>query len=113
MNPRFSRVVAVLLSPVVLPQARRARRGIPNLPDAALPWAGVIPGDDPISILVLGDSTAAGVGVETQEDGLPGNLARRLSAEWERGVAWRAIGENGATSGDIVQRFLDEASGDR
>lgn len=110
VNPRFSRVVAVLLSPVVLPQARRVRRVIPLLPDAAQPWTGAIAGNEPISILVLGDSTAAGVGAATQDEALAGNLARRLSAEWERGVAWRAIGENGATSGDIAHRYLAEAS---
>jgi lysophospholipase L1-like esterase len=110
VNPRYSRLLAVLLGPVVLPQARRARRVIPRLPDAALPWAGTIPGPDPVSILVLGDSTAAGVGADSQDDALPGNLARRLSAEWERGATWRAIGENGATSEDIVRRYLTDAT---
>jgi lysophospholipase L1-like esterase len=110
VHPRFSRLVAALLSPVLLAQGRRVRRMIPRLPDAAQPWHGVIAGDDPIAILVLGDSTAAGVGAETQDDALPGNLARALSAEWERGVAWQAIGENGATAEDIVLRFLDQAS---
>ncbi len=110
VNPRFSRVVAVLLSPIVLPQARRAKRVIPRLPDAAQPWTGVVAGDDPLSILVLGDSTAAGVGADTQEDALPGNLARILSAEWERGVRWQAMGENGATTQDIVLRYLEDAT---
>ena len=110
VNPRYSRLVAILLGPVLLPQARHARRTIPRLPDAAYPWDGTIPGRDPVTILVLGDSTAAGVGAVTQDDALPGNLARRLSAEWERGARWRAIGENGATSKDIVRRYLAEAS---
>jgi lysophospholipase L1-like esterase len=110
VNPRYSRLVAILLGPVLLPQARRARRVIPRLPDAARPWEGTVPGRDPVSILVLGDSTAAGVGADTQAEALPGNLARRLSAEWERGACWRAVGENGATSEDIVRRYLAEAS---
>jgi lysophospholipase L1-like esterase len=110
VNPRFSRAIAVLLSPVVLPQARRVKRVIPRLPDAAKPWHGQTGDDAEISVLVLGDSTAAGVGAETQDDALPGNLARMLSKSWERPVSWRAIGENGATTGDIVLRYLDEAS---
>jgi lysophospholipase L1-like esterase len=110
LNPSLSRVVAVLLGPVLLPQARRLRRAIPRLPDAALPWHGEVPGADPVSILVLGDSTAAGVGAASQEDALPGNLARALAAEWERGATWRAIGENGATAADIVSRYLGPAS---
>jgi lysophospholipase L1-like esterase len=111
VNPRYSRLIAVLLWPVIGPQAVHARRVIPRLPDAAQPWSGSIAGPDPVSILVLGDSTAAGVGAETQEDALPGHLARRLAAEWERGATWRAIGENGATSEDIVRRYLGDATG--
>ncbi len=110
VNPRYSRLIIVLLGAILLPQARRTKRAIPRLPDAAKPWEGRVPGRDPVSILVLGDSTAAGVGAESQEDALPGNLARRLSREWERGATWRAVGENGATSQDIVRRYLDEAS---
>jgi len=113
VNPRLSRVVALALSPVLVVQGRRTRRAIPGLPDAAQPWIGEVAGDDSISILVLGDSTAAGVGADTQDDALPGNLARVLSSEWERGVRWRAIGENGATTGDIARRFLDEASSEQ
>ena len=113
VNPKYSRVIAVLLGAVVLPQARRARREIPALPDAAQPWSGDIAGDDPVNILVLGDSTAAGVGALTQDEALPGNLARALSNEWERGAHWRAIGENGATTYDIVRRYLAEASTER
>ena len=110
VNPKYSRLIAALLWPVVLPQARRTRKVIPMLPDAALPWTGAVAGENPVSILVLGDSTAAGVGAATQDEALPGNLARALANEWERGAHWRAIGENGATTYDIVRRFLSEAS---
>jgi lysophospholipase L1-like esterase len=113
INPRYSRLIAVLLGPVVLPQAQRAKRVIPRLPDAAQPWHGAVAGEDQLSILVLGDSTAAGVGADTQDEALPGHLARAFSAEWERGVAWRAIGENGATTQDIVLRYLDDACHER
>ena len=110
INPRYSRLVAIALGAVLLPQGRRTRRAIPRLPDAALPWSGELPGPNPVSILVLGDSTAAGVGAPTQDEALPGNLARTLSAAWERGATWRAIGENGATTRDIVRRYLAPAS---
>ena len=110
VNPNLSRQVALLLSPVLLVQSRRVRRVIPLLPDAAKPWHGSVDGPDPASILVLGDSTAAGVGALTQDEALPGHLARALSAEWGRGVSWRAIGKNGATAGDIVDHYLNAAS---
>lgn len=94
------------LAPVLFAQGRRLRRDTPILPDAALPWTGTVTGENPLRLLVLGDSTAVGVGSETQGDALPGNLARELRERWGRGVEWTAIGESGATSRDLVERFL-------
>lgn len=106
---RFSRVVAVPLSPILVPQARHLRRIIPRLPDAALPWTGRFEGHRPLQLLVFGDSTAAGVGADTQQEALPGSLARQFSERFRRGTSWRAIGENGATSRDLLTRFIAEA----
>lgn len=97
------------VAPVLAAQGRRLRRVTPILPPAALPWSGTLDGAAPVRLLVLGDSTAAGVGVGTQADGLPGNLARELGERWNRGVEWTAIGESGATSRDLVERFLPTA----
>jgi lysophospholipase L1-like esterase len=124
---RMSRLAVVPLGAVVFVQGKRLRRDTPKLPDAALPWAGSTPADGsvvggasmatatgtqavPLRMLVLGDSTAAGVGADTQDDALPGTLARELVARWRRPVSWRAIGENGATARDLRERFIDEAT---
>ena len=94
-------------APVLVAQGRRLRRDTPRLPDAAQPWQGSLDGPDPLRLLVLGDSTAAGVGAATQDDALPGNLARLLATHTGRGVQWSAAGRNGATARDIVTDYLD------
>jgi lysophospholipase L1-like esterase len=106
----LSRAAAVPLAPVLILQALRARRTIPRLPDAALPWTGSLPGADLIRLLVLGDSTAAGVGSDSQAEALPGGLAHEFGDRFDRGTQWTAIGANGATSRDILERFIDEAT---
>ncbi|MDO7883007.1 SGNH/GDSL hydrolase family protein [Salinibacterium soli] len=106
---RLSRVAVIPTGAVVYLQGRRLRRDVPRLPDAALPWHGELPGPDPLRLLVLGDSTAAGVGADTQDEALPGQLGRELSALTGRGVSWRAIGENGADARELIERYLDEA----
>lgn len=115
-EPRFlalSRAIAVAQGPVLIPQARRLRRAVPRLPDAAKPWRGTHPGDEPaLRLLVLGDSTAAGVGAATQGEALPGHLAAELHRRTRRAVTWRAVGENGATARDLLDRYLDEALAD-
>lgn len=95
---------------MLLVQGKRLRRDIPKLPDAALPWTGSVAGPNPVRLLVLGDSTAAGVGADAQADALPGNLARNIHERFGRGTTWRAVGRNGATAHDIVTDYLDEAT---
>ena len=97
------------VAPVLYAQGKRLRRDTPILPPAALPWHSTHEGPNPLRLLLLGDSTVAGVGAATQLDGLPGNLARELGERLNRGVEWRAVGESGATSRDLIERFLDEA----
>ena len=97
------------VAPVLYVQGKRLRRETPILPPAALPWHGVEAGADPIRLLVLGDSTSAGVGAQTQDTALAGHLARALVARSGRGVTWRAVGESGATSRGLLERFTDEA----
>ncbi|TFD17090.1 SGNH/GDSL hydrolase family protein [Cryobacterium sp. TMT1-21] len=111
MNPfPYTRLAAVPLAPLLVTQARALRRDTPRLPDAALPWTGSRPGPDPLRILVLGDSTAAGVGALTQDEALPGWIAHEVAVRWGRGASWRAIGENGATAKDVRERFVAEAA---
>ena len=57
--------------------------------------------DAPIQLLVLGDSSAAAVGLARQEDGLAPQLAAELFKRTGRGVTWRIAGFNSATAGDL------------
>ncbi|GAA3728573.1 SGNH/GDSL hydrolase family protein [Leifsonia bigeumensis] len=107
---RLSRVVAIPLAPVLIAQARDLRRTIPRLPDAALPWSGELAGPRPVRLLVLGDSTAAGVGASTQAEALPGNLAQAIRSRFDRGSVWEAAGRNGATARDLLTDYLEEAT---
>lgn len=99
------------VAPALLIQGRRLRRETPILPDAALPLAGSVPGPDPLRLLVLGDSTAVGVGAGTLDAALPGNLSRELSERWSRGVEWTTLGKSGATARELIERYLDDATG--
>lgn len=61
-----------------------------------------VPGKQPgISLLVIGDSSAASVGIGKTEDGLAAQLASLISEKSGRAVRWRAAGFSSATSGQI------------
>lgn len=77
------------------------RRTTPVLPEAAGTRSGREAGSDqqpPLRLLVVGESTAAGVGVEDQCDGLPRQLAVVLSRRCDRSVDWQVRARTGATS---------------
>jgi lysophospholipase L1-like esterase len=81
-------------------------RRTPRLPPAPGPVTGVVEGDEPdLSLLALGDSIVAGVGVRRSHDALPARLARELSRCGGVGVRWRARGLNGARSTWILQQL--------
>lgn len=96
------------LAPVLLAQAAWTKRTIPRLPTADAPWSGSLAGPDPIRLLVIGDSTAAGVGVSSQDDALPGNIARELKHRFERGTQWRVVAESSVDLGGLLVRHLPE-----
>jgi len=92
------------LLPVMLWQGRRVRQGTPRLPDASGDAHGAAgQGDRTLAMAVVGESTVSGVGARTFDRGLAGRLATELAEATRSRVAWRAIGENGATARRIAR----------
>jgi lysophospholipase L1-like esterase len=100
-----------LLAPVLVAQGRRVRRTTPRLPEAPGPTTGEIGGGGaPVRLLVLGESTAAGVGAANHQEGLAGQVARSLAAATGRPVRWRVLGRNGATAATTRASLLAPAA---
>ncbi|MFN3210987.1 MAG: SGNH/GDSL hydrolase family protein [Roseovarius sp.] len=87
---------AALLSPVLVPQAAWVVLRAARLPEAAGPRAGAAGQGAALRLLILGDSSAAGVGVETQDDALAGRLVAHLAPHFR--VHWRLAARGGATT---------------
>lgn len=86
------------LGPLLLRQAGAVRRTALRLPEAAGPREGVVGAGVPrLRLLVVGDSSAAGVGVPTQADALALPLATLLAREFGS-VAWQLVAESGLTT---------------
>ncbi|WP_238870598.1 SGNH/GDSL hydrolase family protein [Halopseudomonas maritima] len=98
---------------MLLPQAIWVKRTALRLPDAAAPWQGVVPApagslQAPLRLLLIGESTVAGVGVDCQRQALSGQLALQLSQQLGRAVQWQAAGRNGAVAADCLQDLLPQ-----
>lgn len=98
-------MLALILLPLLVPLAWHTRRHALRLPPAAGPQSGEVGDGQVLRLLLLGESTVAGVGVERQSEGLAAQLARALAAQGGA-VAWRALGENGITAAQAAERLL-------
>ncbi|MGQ7817551.1 SGNH/GDSL hydrolase family protein [Metapseudomonas furukawaii] len=97
------------LSPLALPMAVQARRNALRLAPAAGPDRGLAGADtpgEPLRLLLIGESTVAGVGVSCLDFALAGQLAGALASRLQRPVSWRACGENGITAAGARARLL-------
>jgi lysophospholipase L1-like esterase len=97
--PRVMPWVAFPLLPVLAVQGRAVRRRTPRLPAAAGPVAGVVVGaGPPLRLVVVGESTVAGVGAGSHAEALSGQVAVALARRTGRAVRWRAVGRIGVTA---------------
>lgn len=97
---------------VALAQGLWVRGRIEMLPPAAGPTSGRTGVEgDALHIGILGESTAAGCGVDSHEEGFAGALARQL-ARPGRSAQWSVIGEHGATARRIRYRLLPQLAGE-
>ncbi|MEO8510793.1 MAG: GDSL-type esterase/lipase family protein [Chloroflexota bacterium] len=72
----------------------------------APPGRGLADNEVPLELVVFGDSTAAGVGVDRAEDSMPVQLAERIAADRDRGVRVLSYGWAGARAVDVVSDQL-------
>lgn len=105
-------LTTLVLSPLAVPLALRTRRTALRLPPAWGDVRGVAGADLPgeaFRLLLIGESTVAGVGVKTFDQALVVCLAEALAERMQRPVRWHACGENGITAEQARQRLLPEA----
>ncbi len=98
----MSLALKLALSPLLVAQALHARRRVPRLPEAAGSRSGAVGSGPPLHLLVVGDSSAAGVGVQRQSQALAGPLAKRLAAATGTRVHWRLVARSGVTSAQTL-----------
>lgn len=93
----ISNLLALLFLPLLIWQAWRLNHRVLRLHEAD-DVSGIVSGPGPaLRLLLMGESTSAGVGASSNDEALAGHLARALAARLGRAVHWRVIGINGYT----------------
>lgn len=109
MRRYLPELIALPLLPLLIAQGRYTRRVTPRLAEAAGPcagWAGSVYDGPPLTLLTVGESPVAGVGVSTHEEAITGQLAHALARRHTRPVHWRACGKNGVTVREALHEVV-------
>ncbi|MBF0276996.1 MAG: SGNH/GDSL hydrolase family protein [SAR324 cluster bacterium] len=111
----FFWVVTGILLPILLPLAWYTRRSALRLPEAGGDAQGLFRRDSrkTIEILVLGESTVAGVGVEDHQEGLGAAIAFHLSENTGCSVHWQVLGKNRIDILGVIAKLVPQIPEDR
>lgn len=96
-------LATVALAPVLLAQGRHVRRTVAVLPEPVGAREGDCGNGPLLRLLIVGDSAAAGVGAQTQDDALSGGLVAGLEQAFQ--VRWKLLAFTGATTTDALHRL--------
>ncbi len=111
MNLRYilGAMLTVPLLPVMYFHGKKIKATIPDLP-AAAGEAGVSTTDSErhFRLLTIGESSIAGVGVDTHEEGFTGTLASELKAKLKANISWQVFAKSGYTAKKVRHHLLPE-----
>lgn len=92
-----------LLFPILIAQGALVRKSALRLADPSGRRHGVSGKGPELRLLIIGDSSAVGVGTSHQEEALLGHMRRRLSQT--NTVYWSVNAKTGATTADTIARL--------
>lgn len=95
----------VILFPVLVFQCVQTRRSALRLADPSGRIDGISGQGPVLHLLIVGDSSAMGVGTSHQEEALLGHIRKRLSQT--NTVNWSVDAKTGATTADTIARLQD------
>jgi|TARA_B110000977_G_scaffold37009_1_gene49703 lysophospholipase L1-like esterase len=111
MSTKLKYFLGLLISIPLLPflyfQGKSIRKKTPVLPEAAVP-IGFVDGQfkSTLSLLTIGESTIAGVGVKEHKEGFTGALAQTLSKVFQQNIKWRVYARSGYTAKQLCTKIV-------
>jgi lysophospholipase L1-like esterase len=102
----FGALLALPITPYLAWLGHRTKKAVPRLPAAAGP-TGITPGaGTPFQLYILGESTMAGVGVDTHQNGFAGAAAQGLQMAINRPIRWQVFARPGITAKGVTQEIV-------
>ncbi|GAB5409339.1 MAG: SGNH/GDSL hydrolase family protein [Balneolaceae bacterium] len=103
----FGCFIAIPLLPLIYVQGKRIRASVPKLPEAKGTEGYVdMNSSKNLRVIAIGESTIAGVGVETQEEGFSGTMAKDLGDKLHANIFWKVYARSGYTTKRTTEKTL-------
>lgn len=95
------KISTLALIPVLVIQGNRVKKNTVQLPEPEGEREGTCGQGQPLSILIVGDSAAAGVGVEHQDDALLGAILKDLQHNFK--TQWKLHAKTGDSTAKVIR----------
>lgn len=107
--PILKSIAAIPTLPLLYIQGKRVKAEVPDLPEAEGKKGFVGKTGKAFSVLILGESTMAGVGVGHQEQGFAGYLGRYLADKLpDHLIKWEVVAKSGYKAADVIQHLVPQ-----
>lgn len=104
-------IVSIPLLPLLYFQGKKIKKTIPKLPEAKGTTGLIsVSNSTNLQLITIGESTIAGVGVQTHKDGFTGTLATSLSQQLETSISWKVYAKSGYTAKRVTQKIIPTIS---
>lgn len=102
-------IASIPLLPIMYVQAKNIRKKVPRLPEAK-GFSGKCKVDsdsaESLTLLSLGESTVAGIGVKTHKEGFTGTFAQSLAEEIKQNIDWKVYAKSGYTAKMVLNKLV-------
>ncbi len=109
MNLRFfiHNIHLLHLLPALYREGKAVKASVPTLPEAkGTNGLAESVNNQKLNLLCIGESTIAGVGVKTHEEGFSGTLAKELSNLVNKEIHWEVVAKSGYTARLVKERLV-------
>ncbi len=101
-------ILHIPLLPILAIQGKRLKKRFPRLPAAKEPIGKTVGSDKEKKVLIIGESTMAGLGVEYHKDGFAGSFAKHFTKISGDSITWKVVAKSGITAGRFRERYLEK-----
>ncbi len=100
-------ILSIPLLPILYFQGKLIRKRVPSLPEAKGNEGLINTGAHrELRLISIGESTIAGVGVDTHDEGFTGAMARELATRFQANIRWKVYAKTGYTAKKVVHKLL-------